>query len=136
MSSSPQDRLMWYTPQCVTSQFVPACVMGGILYGVQDVMLGGARPSVEGFGRYAGILFCYGALQCPMEAVHGRRSLLHNAAAGGVLGYIGVARGYVGIPFIDYNFFYRYPNIRPPVAGAGVYAAMAFGFGAMGGKTM
>jgi len=32
---------------------------------------------------------------CPMEALWGGRSLLHNAASGTILGYVGVSAGQV-----------------------------------------
>eukprot|EP00466_Bigelowiella_natans_P021155 jgi/Bigna1/64843/fgenesh1_kg.86_\ len=132
-SNEMMQRLMHYTPHCLTSHFIPSCVAGGLFYGVQDVMLGGARPSIEGFGRYAAIIYTYNALQCPLEAIQGRRSILHNVVSGGILGYVGVSKGWVGIPFIDYSFFYRYPRITPPMVGAGMYATMAYAFGALGG---
>eukprot|EP00471_Norrisiella_sphaerica_P000065 CAMPEP_0184481672 /NCGR_PEP_ID=MMETSP0113_2-20130426/3231_1 /TAXON_ID=91329 /ORGANISM="Norrisiella sphaerica, Strain BC52" /LENGTH=99 /DNA_ID=CAMNT_0026860931 /DNA_START=82 /DNA_END=377 /DNA_ORIENTATION=- len=94
--SDPINRLMWYTPPCLLNHFVPSCVAGGVLYAIQDVMLSGMRPSMEGFGRYAGVIYAYNAIQCPMEAIHGRKSILHNILGGGLLGYVGVSRGWVG----------------------------------------
>ena len=71
-----------------------------------------------------------------MEAIHGRQSVLHNAAGGALLGYIGVSTHKVGIPFVDQNIFWRYPGLRPPMVGAAVYGAMAGAFGLLGGKSI
>jgi hypothetical protein len=51
-----------------------------------------------------------------------------------VLGYVGVSHGRLGIPFVDYSMFYRYPNLRPPVVGAAVYGALGGCFAMLGGK--
>jgi hypothetical protein len=48
-----------------------------------------------------------------MEIIHGRQSSLHNVAAGGLIGYIGVTRGNMGVPFVSPYFLYgtRYPGL-------------------------
>ena len=70
-----------------------------------------------------------------MEALdpRGRPSLLHNAFAGGMLGYVGVGHGIVGIPFghILPSALYR---LRPAQAGAVVYGAITGTLGALSGK--
>ena len=43
--------------------------------------------------RNVGFIYAYNAVQCPMEAVSQRRSLLHNAVALGGMGAVGVAKG-------------------------------------------
>lgn len=63
-----------------------------------------------------------------MEAVHGRQSGWHNIASAAILGYIGVTWGVLGIPFVDGYFFFRYPQISPPLAGAAVYGSLSFVF--------
>ena len=89
-----------------------------------------------------GGLYLYNILQCPMEAVHGRQSAWHNVASAGMLGYIGVATGRLGIPFVGgsssaSSFFYKYPFVSPPMVGAGVYGAIGFVFAAvLGGKPL
>jgi hypothetical protein len=62
-------------------------------------------------GLYSGGIYAYNIIQCPMEVIHGRQSSLHNVAAGGILGYIGVSRGIIGIPFVNPYFLY---GVRPP----------------------
>lgn len=52
-------------------------------------------------------LYTYNAMICPMEAIHGRESALHNAFSGAILGGIGVQKGLLSIPFVDNSFFYR-----------------------------
>ena len=88
------------------------------------------------FARNAGFIYAYNAIQCPMEAIHGRRSLLHNVAAGGILGGVGVMQGYIGIPFVDQSFFYRFPRVRPAEIGFLVYGGIAGGFAALSGKSI
>ncbi len=38
---------------------------------------------------------------------------MHNVAAGGILGYVGVSRGRLGVPFVSPYFLYgmRYPGL-------------------------
>jgi hypothetical protein len=59
---------------------------------------------------------------------------LHNILSGATIGYLGVSSGRLGVPFVDATFFYRHPEIAPPVAGAVVYGAIAGGFAIFGGK--
>ena len=60
--------------------------------------------SLSSFGLLigsSGMSHCrYNAMQCPMETLNGRRSSTHNMIAGGVLGYLGVASGKLGVPFM------------------------------------
>jgi len=83
-----------------------------------------------------GGLYLYNVLQCPMEAIHGRQSSLHNAASGAILGYVGVQSRRIGVPFVDAYFFYRYPQISPAAAGAVAYGTIGFLFATLGGKHM
>jgi len=87
-------------------------------------------------GRYIGAIYVYNILQCPLEAIHGRESLWHNMIASGTIGYVGVTRGLLGIPFVDVYTFYRYPQLRPGLVAFGVYGAMGGVFGALGGKRL
>ena len=61
---------------------------------------------------------------------------MHNAIAGGSVGYIGTQRGFLGIPFVDHSFFYRYPRISPPMMGAAVYGGMGWILSTIGGKSL
>ena len=71
-----------------------------------------------------------------MEAIHGRQSLLHNILSAGTIGYVGVSRGWLGIPLIDPYTFYRYPSLRPGAVSFAIYGAMGGAFGALGGKRL
>jgi hypothetical protein len=69
-----------------------------------------------------------------MEEIHGRRSALHNALSGGIIGYIGVSTNRIGIPFVDPYTFYRYPFMSPGMTAFVVYGGMGFGLALLGGK--
>ena len=71
-----------------------------------------------------------------MEAIHGRQSLLHNFLSGGTLGYLGVALGHAGVPFVNSMTFYRYPFLSPPMVGGAVYGTMAGAMAAFSGKQL
>ncbi len=73
-------------------------------------------------------------MQCPMEAIHGRRSALHNGISGAILGYVGVSTHRIGIPFVDPFSLMRYPFISPAMAGAAVYGSFGLGLAMLGGK--
>jgi hypothetical protein len=53
-----------------------------------------------------------------MEIIHGRQSALHNVAAGGMIGYVGVSRGMIGVPFV--NPYFLYGTRHPGLIGAAV----------------
>lgn len=92
------------------------------------------RLQVRGWGIYSGFLFTYSGLQCPMEQLHRRKSLLHNFAAGSILGYIGVSGGFVGIPFMQNVTLPKVLRSRQAFLGAGIYGTLAMAFGAFSGK--
>jgi hypothetical protein len=76
----------------------------------------------------------YNAVQCPMEAIHGRPSLWHNVISAGTLGYLGVRSGRIGVPFVSPYAAYRY-GLKPEIMAFGVYGGMAGLFaGLLGGK--
>ena len=81
-------------------------------------------------------IYLYNVVQCPMEAIHGRQSLLHNVAAGGMIGYVGVSRVVLGIPFVDPSFVYKYPQLSAPGLAFLVYGGMAGLLAGLGGKSM
>ena len=97
------------------------------------LQLQGAPLSLRMWGIYAGGLWTYHAMICPMEAIHGRRSSLHNVASAGIMGYIGVSRGVMGVPFVNPYVLYgsRFP---PGFIGAAVYGLMGGALATMGGK--
>lgn len=85
-------------------------------------------------GVYFGGLYAYNAMQCPMEAIHGRPSLIHNILSGGILGYIGSATGRLGVPFVDQQLFWRYPNLSPHMMSFAIYGAITGVLASFGGK--
>jgi hypothetical protein len=118
--------------QCLTDPIVPAIIGGGIFSAFD--LLQGQSVNMNTVGLYCGGLYVYNAMQCPMEAWQGRPSLLHNFASAGILGYVGVSRHMIGIPFIDP---YRIPRQVPlPVAAFFVYGGMAAALAAYGGKRL
>lgn len=122
---------------CLLSPIVPS-VVGGSLFTAFDVVTqrgGGHWRAIPGrLGTYAGAIYVYNILQCPMEAIEGRPSAWHNAASGALLGYVGVSRNLLGVPLVDDYFFYRNPRISPSLAGAAVYGAMGCFMATLGGK--
>lgn len=122
-----------YQKDCLSRPVVTSITLGSIFTAVS--VMQGARLTPRLAALNIGGLYCYNVLQCPMEAVHGRRSALHNAAAGAVLGYVGVSAGMLGIPFVEHSFFYRYPQLSPAVTGAAVYGGISLLLAtALGGK--
>ena len=84
------------------------------------------------FAANSVFVYSYFVLQCPLEALHGRRSLLHNMFAGGTLGYVGAYR--LGMFGLESTFLIN--RIPLPVGGMLVYGAMGGIMGAIGGKTL
>ncbi|CAE8652828.1 unnamed protein product [Polarella glacialis] len=124
-----------YQKQCLTSPVVPS-LMWGAGFSVISV-LQGARATPQLFALNCGMLYGYHAMQCPMEAIHRRQSLLHNILSGGVGGALGVQYGLLGVPFASPTFFMRYPGISPPMAAFLVYGSLAGVMGGMlGGKRL
>eukprot|EP00929_Paragymnodinium_shiwhaense_P006974 TRINITY_DN110927_c0_g1_i1.p1 TRINITY_DN110927_c0_g1~~TRINITY_DN110927_c0_g1_i1.p1 ORF type:complete len:134 (-),score=17.99 TRINITY_DN110927_c0_g1_i1:48-449(-) len=123
-----------YQQSCLTSPVMPS-----LMWGTGFSLLGamqGMPITPLGLATNCGLIYVYNAIQCPMEALHGKRSLLHNVAAGGLIGYYGVQGGRIGIPFLDSRFFYRYPKVTPPMAAFAVYGGLAGILGgALGGKS-
>mmetsp|Transcript_1235 Transcript_1235/g.1946 ORF Transcript_1235/g.1946 Transcript_1235/m.1946 type:complete len:135 (+) Transcript_1235:142-546(+) len=119
---------------CLTGPIMPSIMFGGIFAALDSFQHGlPFRPRVA--GTYMAGLYAYNAIQCPMEAIHKRQSLLHNVLSGGLLGYLGVSSGRVGIPFLDPTTIYR-SNIRPELIAFAVYGGMAGAFAAFGGKRL
>lgn len=118
---------------CLIEPIPSSIVMGGIFHGFDGLQ--GAPLSLRMWGFYAGGLWMYHAMICPMEVIHGRRSSLHNVASGGILGYIGVQRGVLGVPFVNPYILYgsRFP---PGVIGGAVYGLMGGVLATLGGKQL
>ncbi|KAL3757233.1 hypothetical protein ACHAWU_002214 [Discostella pseudostelligera] len=112
---------------------IPSCaVWGGIFTGIDAMQ--GAPLSIRTWGFYASGLWLYHASICPMEAIHGRRSALHNVVAGGVMGYVGVSTGRLGVPFVNPYYLYNFRN--PAIIGGAVYGALGGALAMLGGKSI
>jgi len=57
---------------------------------------------------------------------------MHNAIAGATVGFLGVSRGVIGVPFI--NPWQLHSMRSPALIGAAVYGAMGGALAAIGGK--
>jgi len=115
---------------CIISPIPSCAVWAAIFHGIDAAQ--GHPLSIRAWGMYTGGLVAYHAMVCPMEVIHGRRSALHNAAAASTVGYIGVASGRLGVPFVNPHFLYTFRH--PALIGAAVYGAMGGALAAFGGK--
>ena len=109
-----------YMGPCLREPIEPSILWGGI-WTVIDLV--GGRPvsgpfGLTTWGRNSVFFFGYHAIQCPMKIIHGRESAWHDVAAGGLIGYIGVSRGYLGVPFV--NPYFVYGSRNPGLIGAAV----------------
>jgi hypothetical protein len=100
-------------------------VMGGV-FTAMNAMNGGVNAHVlRGmFVRNAGALYLFNILQCPMAAISGGRRNYHAPLSGAILGYVGVETGRLAVPFVSYDFFYKYPNIKPALVGGVMYGGL------------
>ena len=121
---------------CLLKPIPPVAFWSGVFTGISIYQGLPKQQAFQAFSRNFGFLFVYHALQCPLEAIHQKRSYVHNCIAGGTLGYLGVMKRAVGVPFVDAGFFVKYPRLSPPVAGALIYGGMAGALGALGGKSL
>eukprot|EP00545_Synedropsis_sp_CCMP1620_P014454 CAMPEP_0119003568 /NCGR_PEP_ID=MMETSP1176-20130426/641_1 /TAXON_ID=265551 /ORGANISM="Synedropsis recta cf, Strain CCMP1620" /LENGTH=140 /DNA_ID=CAMNT_0006955181 /DNA_START=19 /DNA_END=441 /DNA_ORIENTATION=- len=131
-------RTFTYQKDCILSPIISSITFGGIFAGIDAVQ---GVPLAQAFsprmlGRYMGGIYVYNVVQCPMEAIHGRQSLLHNVMAAGMLGYVGVSRGVLGVPFVDPTFTYRYPQVSAPMLAFMIYGGIAGALSAFGGKPL
>ncbi len=106
----------------------------GSVFSALDVVTTGAKLTPRGIASYAAFIYTYNAIQCPMEEIHGRKSAMHNVLAGGLMGYIGVSRGVIGVPFVNPNFFFQHPTLRPEMVAFAVYGGLGGCFAMLGGK--
>jgi len=114
---------------------MPSLIFGGVFAGL-DVMQGAHWRNVLNprvLGSYVGGIYAYNVMTCPMEAIHGRQSLLHNFLSAGVIGYAGVNSGKLGIPFIQNPYQY---GSNPATVAFVVYGSIATAFAAFGGKRL
>ena len=121
------------TVGCLFGNIMPATVMGGAFTALH--VFQGAQPTPQLAATNIGFLYVYGALQCPMEALTGRQSWMHNALAGGILGYAAYEHGAIGIPFNLENTF-RARRVPLAAGAALVYGAMGAGLAMFAGKPL
>ena len=76
-------------------------------------------------GTAIGTLYLYYALQCPMEAVHGRSSSLHNGASAFTMSYIALSRQWIGVPFIPPYYLMDMPFFARTILGSSIYGTAA-----------
>lgn len=57
-----------------------------------------------------------------------------NVAAAGMMGYVGVSRGVMGVPFVNPYHLYSFRN--PAIIGGAVYGAMGGAMAMLEGKTI
>lgn len=127
-----------HTIGCAERGVTPAVGNGLILTIFQAMSGGGAAMNPAAlpmaFAMNTAFVYAYVVLQCPLEALQGRQSLLHNAASGATLGYIGVSARQLGVFNLEPTFLIN--RIPLPVGGALVYGTLAGVLGAIGGKRL
>ena len=124
-----------HTIGCAQGAVTPALSNGVLLTLLQS--MGGPPPPAQMamvFGMNCAFVYSYFVVQCPMEALHGKQSLLHNGIAGSAMGYLGVQSGKLGMFNLEYTFMMN--RIPLPIGGAMVYGALAAALGALGGKRL
>jgi hypothetical protein len=110
-----------YQKHCLTEPIGPSVMFGGLFTGLH--VMQGMPFSPQLLAINCGGIFLYNALTCPMAAIHGRESALHNGMAGAILGYV-----------VDPTFFYRNPRMSPPMVGAMIYGGIGTAFALLGNK--
>jgi hypothetical protein len=124
---------MRHTVRCA-SDHVPTAIVGGAVFSALHVAQG-ARPTPQLAASNIGFLYAYGALICPMEDIQGRRSSVHNFLSGSILGYIGIVRGHIGVPF-NLEAPMLVNRVPLPVGGALVYGSLAYLIASFQGKSL
>jgi hypothetical protein len=77
-------------------------------------------------GTAIGTIYLYYALQCPMEAVHGRASSLHNGLSAFTMSYIALSQQWIGVPFVPSYYLMNIPFFTRTLLGSSIYGSMAF----------
>tara|TARA_B110000305_G_scaffold77718_1_gene87378 strand:+ start:914 stop:1309 length:396 start_codon:yes stop_codon:yes gene_type:complete len=123
-----------HVKHCAT-QAIPNAGINTALFTVINAFQG-QYPTVRSTGIMAAGIYAYYALQCPMEAIEGRRSVWHNFGSGATLGFLGVQQRMLGIPFLSESMHRTliFRNVPMALVGGGVYGAMGFGMGLLNGK--
>jgi hypothetical protein len=128
-SATSLDEIIRYQKDCIVNPIVSCAVFGGACTAMKAVQGTGAaitspRLLLPIFATYAGTLYVFNVLQCPMASISGGERLYHPPIAASIIGYLGVHLGKMSVPFVGPNFFQANPNIKPPVAGALMYGGM------------
>ena len=76
------DRPVGYTVGCAQRNVTPALANGAFLTVLQSMQGFSPQALPMQFGLNTCFVYAYALLQCPLEAIHGRQSLLHNVFAG------------------------------------------------------
>ncbi|CAB9509140.1 expressed unknown protein [Seminavis robusta] len=123
---------VYYQKHCLMDPITPSVMFGGLFTGLSVAQGMPFSPQLAMFNM--GGIYLYNTLQCPMVAIQGRESAWHNAASGAILGYVGVMRYNLSVPFVDPMFFYRNPQFPKPFVGAMAYGGMGLAFAMLGNK--
>lgn len=121
-----------YQKHCLMEPIGPSVMFGGLFTGIHVAQ--GMKFSPQMLAINCGGIYVYNALTCPMAAIHGRESALHNGMSGAILGYVGVQSRNLGVPFVDQSFFWRNPRLSPAIVGAAMYGAIGTVFAMLGNK--
>ena len=100
-----QQSAIGYTSRCLLGH-LPGSLTGSAFWTGISFIQGNKFPLVPTFTRNFLFIYTFFTLQCPMEAIHGRRSLLHSTLSGGIIGYVGSQRNLIGMPKNIYNSIY------------------------------
>ena len=121
---------------CLIKPVMPCAFWGAAFTGISVYQGLPKQLAPNSFSRNFAFLYLYHSLQCPLEALSGRRSYLHNFLVGGTLGYMGVVKRVIGVPFVDQSFYMKYRQLTPAIMGALVYGGIGGLMGAAGGKPL
>ena len=126
-----EPSVVGYTSRCLI-RHVPGSLVGAGFWTGIGVLQGSKAPILPTFTRNLFFLYTYLALQCPMEAIQGKRSLLHCTLSGGIIGYIGCQRKMLGMPQNIYESIVLHSKgrIRGSAAVSVFYAGAATFLGA------
>eukprot|EP00040_Diaphanoeca_grandis_P019640 m.103881 g.103881 ORF g.103881 m.103881 type:complete len:126 (-) comp27523_c0_seq2:176-553(-) len=122
-----------YTTGCVVGAVFPSTLWGSLFTAMEVAQ--GNRFSPKLLGVNVGFLFAYHAAICPLEALSGRRSALHNGIVAGALGFVGVKERIIGVPF-DHVLPRPMYKFRPPMQGAIVYGSIGLFLGLLSAKPL
>ena len=123
--------LLGYTSRCLVNH-LPGSAIGSAFWTGISFFQGSQAPLATTFGRNFLFIYTFFSLTCPMEALHGRKSLLHSTLSGGIIGYVGSQRNLLGMPQNIYNsiFMHSKGRINGPAAVGLFYAGAATFLGA------